>query len=114
MRRRERRERKFFMGKMVVSEIKAKSVFAGPGMSALVAEAVVYDDETGDEVFVTVQDYEGMEYTVAEKSVYAFLAEDQGEPVSEFLEEYTKAEDAKKSAYAKVFDGLKKAMKVLG
>ena len=102
------------MGKFVVSEIKARRVFAGPGNCALVAEANVFDDDTGDEVFVTVQKYDGSEYTVAKESVYAFLAEDKGEPVEEFLEEYTSAAEAKKSAYAGVFESLKKALTALG
>ena len=102
------------MSKFVVSEIKARRVFAGPGNYALVAEANVFDDDTGDEVFVTVQKYDGSEYTVAKKSVYAFLAEDNGDPVEELLEEYTSATEAKKSAYAKVFESLKKTLAVLG
>ena len=100
--------------KFVVSEIKARRVFAGPGNYAHVAEANVFDDETGDGVFVTVQKYDGSEYTVANKCVYAFLAENSGEPVEEFVEEYTSAAEAKKSAYAGVFEALKKTLSALG
>lgn len=102
------------MGKNVVSEIKAKRVFAGPGCYALVAEANVYDDDTGEEVFVTVQKYDGSEYTVAKESVYAFLAENAGEPAGEFLEEYTGAKEAEQSAYARVFKALAKTLSALG
>lgn len=102
------------MENMFVSEIKAKKVFAGPGQNAYVAESVVYDDDTGDAVYVTVQEYDGLELTVAEKSVYAFLAEDSGEPVSEFLEEYETVRESRKSEYAGVFDKLRSVIAMLG
>ena len=61
---------------MEIIEMKAKKISAGPGSWAFVAEAVVATAGQAD-AFVTVQDYDGMtEYTVSEKSVYAFLAED--------------------------------------
>ena len=102
------------MSKMVIEEIKAKRIFAGPGMYAYVAEAEVFDDDTGDTVYVAVQEYSGSEYTVSGKSVYAFLAGDGEAPADGFIEEYTKADDAKKSGYWKVFDILRKNIKVLG
>ena len=102
------------MEKMVVAEIKAKRVFAGPGNYAVAAEAEVFDDSTGDTVYVTVQKYAGSEYTVSKESVYKFLAEDGEEPASEFMEEYTSAQEAKKSGYAPVFDSLKKVLSMLG
>ena len=88
---------------MKVIGIKAKKVFAGPGSFAYVSEAYVEDEESGRRYYVTVQDYDGTEYTVAEKSVYAFLAEDEGDPVEEFAEEYTKLAETKRSKFAGVF-----------
>ena len=97
---------------MYIGKIEARNMFAGPGNVAIVAEAVVKD---GDEVvYVTIQDYEGKEYTVSNESVYAFLAGERKTPVSEFTEEYLKWADAKGSAYAEVFEKLKKVMKMLG
>ena len=98
---------------MLIEEIKAKRIFAGPGNTAFVAEARVKDMQR-NEYFVTVQDYDGTEYTVAKESVYAFLAEDNGEPASEFLEEYTKLKDAKTSSFANVFMTLKSVLNKLG
>ncbi len=88
---------------MKIIGIKAKKVFAGPGNTAYVAEAYVEREDTGYRYYVTEQEYDGTEFTVAEDSVYAFLAEDQGEPVGEFMEEYTKLADTKSSEYAGVF-----------
>lgn len=103
------------MDKIIVSELKAKRIFAGPGNYAYVAEAEVFDDATGDTVFVAVQKYAGgYECTVSKESVYAFLAENSGEPAGEFLEEYGSAQETKASEFAKVFDALRKAIGVLG
>lgn len=98
---------------MYIGTIKSKRMFAGPGSFARIAEAEVITD-ADEVVFVTVQEYDGSEYTVSEKSVYAFLAEDSGEAVEAFLEEYTNAADTKASAYAKVFDQMRKVLKMLG
>ena len=99
---------------MFISEIKAKSVFAGPGQRAYVAEAKVYDGEDEDEeLYVTVQMYDGMEFTVSKQSVYACLAEDNGEPADEVLEEYEKLKDAKGSKYGKIFSALSTVVKTL-
>ena len=99
---------------MYIGKIIAKNVFAGPGNMALVAEAVVEND-AGEVVYVTIQDYEGTEYTVSKQSVYEFLAGSQEEPASEFLEEYLKfGVEAKASAYAEVFAKLKRVIKMLG
>ena len=99
---------------MRIVEIKAKKVFACAGSWALLAEAfVVNDDES--EVYVMIQEYDGLEMTVSKKSVYGFLAGNDPEPEGmEFMEEYTVAKDAKGSAYAAVFDQLKKVIKMLG
>ena len=78
-----------------------------------VAEALV-SDENEKETYATVQDYDGMMYTVSKESVYAFLAEDEGEPASELLEEYTSLKEAKTSAYADVFKALRSVLKSLG
>ena len=86
---------------MSITEMKAKNVMAGPGMFAYIAEAKVEDD--GREVYVTVQYYDGEEYSVAEQSVYGFLAGDGAEPVAELLEEYDSKDAAAESEYAEVF-----------
>jgi len=97
---------------MKVIEINAKKVIACAGSFALIAEALVETDDLKD-AYVTVQYYDGEEYTVGDKSLYAFLA-GNGKPPEEFSEEYTSAKAAGASAYAKVFDRLRKVIKMLG
>lgn len=97
---------------MTIEGIKAKKVGAGPE-SAYVAEAEVKDgyDET---VFVTLQMYDGEECTVSRESVFAFLAEDKGEPVTEFLEEYEDLDTAiEESDYGDIFEELANAIDAL-
>ena len=97
---------------MKIIGMKAKEVMACAGAWAVVAEAEV--DVNGEVVYVLAQEYDTVELTVSKQSLYAFLAEDGTEPVVEFLEEYTAWKDAKASAYAPVFDKLKKVLKMLG
>ena len=93
---------------MCIVEMKAKKVFGGPGSFVWIAEAEVESD--GKMVYVTVEYYDGEEYTVSEKSMYDFLADDGDEPCVEFLEEYANAEEAGKSKYAAVFEKLREAI----
>ena len=99
---------------MKIVSIKAQKVYAGPGMWAFAAEAEV--DTGADELtFVTINDYDGAECTVAGKSVMAFLTGAAEEPVEEFSEEYTSLKEAQeKSAYGDVFVKLHKAIGMLG
>lgn len=89
---------------MSITELKAKKVMAGPGVFVYIAEAKV--DDEGHEVYVTVQYYDGEEYSVAEQSVYGFFDGDGEGPVAELLEEYDSLEAASGSGYAKVFEML--------
>lgn len=97
---------------MEIKGIKATKVFAGPGNFAWIAEAIVTDEN--DELYVTVQYYDGEEYTVQKESMYEFLAEDGDEPEEEFLEEYDSFEAAGESKYAKIFEQLRKVLELLG
>ena len=92
---------------MNIYEIKAKKSFAGPGMWAWMAEARV-EDENANERYVTVHFYDGEIYTVSEKSVYDHFDDDDGDMFNEFIEEYDNYRDARKSAYAKEFETLRK------
>ena len=86
---------------MSITELKAKKVMAGPGLFVYIAEALV--EEAERQVYVTVQYYDGEEYSVSEKSVYAFLDEDGADPVVDLLEEYDSKDAAAESEYAEVF-----------
>lgn len=98
---------------MTIWGIKCKKVFAGPGTWAYVAEAKVVVKEP-DELFVTINDYDGMcEYTVSKQSVYAYMAEDQGEPIEKFEEEYTRLADTKLSDFSGVFALLRRNIAAL-
>lgn len=97
---------------MSITELKAKKVMAGPGLFVYIAEALV--EEAERHVYVTVQYYDGEEYSVSDKSVYAFLDEDGAEPVVDLLEEYDSADVAKDSAYAEVFSVLRGMIDKLG
>ena len=96
---------------MKIYGIHGKRVFACAGSWAYVVEAGV-DLPDGSNVYVTVQDYDGMELTVSKESMYGFLV-CNGEEPAEFLEEYRTWKDAKGSAYAPVFEKLKKVLKML-
>ena len=95
---------------MGIMEIKGKKILAGPGTS-WIAEALVKDAE-GKERYVTVHYYDGEYYSVAEKSIYDFFEDDDCEPIDS-LEEYDNYEDAKKSAYKKIFGQLRKVIDML-
>lgn len=97
---------------MGIEKISAAKVFAGPGMFAWIAEAVVIKDDE-EEVNVTVQYYDGEEYTVQDGSMYEFLAEDGDDPECEFEEEYDSWNAAQKSGYAEVFRSLRKVIDML-
>lgn len=98
---------------MKIEGIRARKVFAGPGNFAWVAEADVVKDD-GEETQVTVQYYDGEEYTVQRGSMYEFLAEDGDEPECEFDEEYDTWKEAKASGYAEVFRVLRYVINKLG
>lgn len=98
---------------MEIIGIKAKVFMAGSGMMTEIAEAHVRKND-GEEVYVTLDCYEGEEYTVQKGSMYEFFAEDSADPECNFDECWTSWKDAKASAYAAVFEKLKKVMGMLG
>jgi len=95
----------------ILNSIKATQVMACPGSMALIAEAVLR--ENGKEIFVCYQSYDTEEYVIAKQSVYHYMAEDGTEP-AEIVAEYTSLAEAKKSAYGKTFEMLKRLVKKLG
>ena len=99
-----------------VIEMRATRTLAGPGVYAYDAEAMVREHETQKEVWLHVNWYDGMKhYTVCEKSMWAFMVncEDDGEGFPEYLEEYEKLSDAKKSEYGKVFAELNRMLSLI-
>lgn len=61
----------------VVTELKANRTYAGPGVYAFDAEAVVLDTETDQTVYVHVNLYDGFEnYTVSESSLWDDVDDD--------------------------------------
>ena len=97
---------------MKIYEIKCRKVFAEPGQYAYIAEAQVEED--GTDVFVAIQEYDGLDMTVSKQGMYDFLCGDGGDPAEEFLEEYTAIDDAADSAYAEVFRKLVNVIEMLG
>ena len=100
------------MGKMVISEIKAKRVYAEPEKYCYVAEAVV--EENGEDIYVAMQKYDGYDMTVSKQSMYKFISGDGGDVAEEFVEDYRSEEEASGSKYADVFELLKDVMVRLG
>ena len=98
---------------MEIIGIKAKVFMAGAGTMTEIAEAHVRKDG-GEEVYVTLDCYEGEEYTVQKGSMYGFFAENGADPECNFDECWTSWKDAQASAYAGVFDKLRKVIKMLG
>lgn len=100
---------------MKIYGIRCKEVMSCAGAWAVVAEAEVESDNANrDTVYVTVQEYDGVNFTVGNESLYAFLAGDGKAPESEFAECYETVKDAKESKYWKVFEKLRKVMKMTG
>lgn len=97
---------------MEINEIKAKKIYCGLGSFAWIAEAEVKEEGEDGVRYVTVQYYDGEEYTVTNESLYDALVND-GAPVDEFVAEYAGEEEAKKSAYADVFSVLTDAIEKL-
>lgn len=97
---------------MDITELKAKKVMAGPGVFVYIAEAKVEDSASA--VYVTVQYYDGELYSVADKSVYAFLDGDGTDQANELHEEYDSAQGASESRYAEIFWELRRILEKLG
>ena len=85
--------------------MKSKKVMAGPGNFVYAAEAKVVNED-GSEVYVTVDYYDGEEYTVQQKSMFDFLFGDGDDPCVDFDECYTSMEEARKSVDGEVFSVL--------
>lgn len=99
---------------MKIYGIKCSEVMVCDGSWAKVAEAEVITDEH-ETVYVTIQEYEGVDLSVQKGSMYACIVENAKEPADEmFLEEYRGMAFAKESAYADVFAKLRKVMKLVG
>lgn len=96
----------------IIVNVKASKVYAGPGSFAKIAEAMV-DTGTGETTYVTVQEYDGTEYTASKQSVLDFLSGKTEDP-AEIDEEYTTLKEAKASVYGPVFEKLRKAIGMLG
>lgn len=101
-----------FMENMVITEIKAKRIYAEPGKYCYVAEAEVEDG--GKEVYVAMQKYNGYDMTVSTESMYSFIAGDGGSIAENILEDYDNQEDAAGSRYGDVFELLKDIVGRLG
>ena len=101
---------------MKIYGIKCREIMACAGSWATIAEAEVETDTPNrDTAYVTVQEYDGLDFSVSKKSMFDFIAGDGSEPAeSDFLEEYSTLKDAKASAYAEVFTKLRKVMKMIG
>ena len=100
---------------MKIYGIRCKEVMACAGSWAVVAEAEVETDTPNrDTVYVTVQEYDGLNLTVGNESLYAFLVGNGSAPEGAFMEEYGTLKEAKESAYADVFAKLRRVMKMLG
>lgn len=90
-----------------VYSIQAKKTMAFPGVYGYDAEAMVAAPNSADEIFVHVNSYDGMRsYTVAASSMM------DGD-VPDFIEEYSKLDDAKESKYYGVFKALNAAIRVM-
>jgi len=80
--------------------INSKKTMAFPGVWGYDAEAMVASPDSPEEVFVHVNNYDGMRsYTVAASSM-------MGGDVPDFTEEYGKLDEAKESQYYGVFKAL--------
>ena len=97
---------------MGIIEIKAKKHFAGPGMWAWLAEALVEKDK-GEAVYVTAHYYDGEIYSVSKQSVYDYFVNGNDEAAEDLLEEYEDYKDAAKSEYKQVFSKLRKVIDML-
>ena len=97
---------------MRIIEIKTKKILVGPGTS-WISEALVLDEDD-NELYVTVQYYDGEYYTVSKQSVYAFFTDEEKiDSTYEFLESYEEYEDAERSAFRRVFAELRNAIEML-
>ena len=100
---------------MKIYGIKCKEIMACIcGGWATIAEAEVETQEHGT-VYVTVQEYDGQDFSVSTKSLFDFIIDEGDEPADgDFLEEFSTLKEAKASEYAKVYEKLRKVMKMTG
>ena len=102
---------------MKIYGIRCKEIMACMcGGMARIAEAEVETDPPNrDTVSVTVQEYDGQDFSVSTKSLFDFIIDEGDEPADgDFIEEFSTLKEAKESAYAKVYDKLRKVMKMTG
>ena len=102
---------------MKIYGIKCREILACMcGGWARIAEAEVETDTPNrDTVYVTIQEYEGQDFSVSKKSMFDFIVGNAEEPEdSDFIEEIRTLKEAKESEYAKVYEKLRKAIKMLG
>ena len=101
---------------MKIYGIKCREIMVCAGSWATIAEAEVETDTPNrDTVYVTVQEYDGQDFSVSTKSLFDFIVGEGSEPADgDFLEEFSTLKEAKASVYAGVYEKLRKAMKMLG
>ena len=100
---------------MKIYGIRCKEIMACMcGGWATIAEAEVETQEHGT-VYVTVQEYDGQDFSVSTKSLFDFIIDEGDEPADgDFIEEFSTLKEAKESEYAKVYEKLRKVMKMTG
>ena len=100
---------------MKIYGIRCKEIMACMcGGWATIAEAEVETQEQGT-VYVTVQEYDGQDFSVSTKSLFDFIIDEGDEPADgDFIEEFSELKKAKESAYAKVYEKLRKVIKMMG
>lgn len=98
---------------MKIYSIKSEQVMACAGAWAKVAEAMVEND-AGEDVYVTMQDYDELSAIVARNSSFEYLAGDAEAPDMQFVEEFESLAEMKRSSYWPVIDKLRKVMGMLG
>ena len=101
---------------MKIYGIRCREIMACAGSWAIVAEAEVETDTPNrDTVYVTVQEYDGQDFSVSTKSLFDFIIDEGDEPADgDFIEEFSELKKAKASAYAKVYEKLRKVIKMMG
>lgn len=85
------------------------------GMARIAEAEVETDTPNRDTVYVTVQEYDGQDFSVSTKSLFDFIIDEGNEPADgDFIEEFSELKKAKESAYAKVYEKLRKVIKMMG
>jgi len=98
---------------MMVHNVKGQMVEVGPGVSGSVSEATVTLAD-GKDVFVYGTCFEECyDFGVTEKSLYEMIVNNESIDDEAFMERYGELDNAKKSAYSKVFSTLDKMLRLI-